>query len=238
MSGHKEIRISSVECVVNLCESHVTGFNIKENLKQGFVNLFAGKPTVIPCEKFDYMYFGGHYNSSGIDTTVTMNFVNAKEAIILCPREINNITCYQNPLMTEAYIQFDGMQYPPQPANFLSNEFLKSNMQCAGWSDIFPEPEEGEVSQAVAPPQILPVRGRNNSDHTLWFWIIPLERRNCNEYLFEGLDKQSVCVKFSVKFIPTQDKYVKTTGCLDNLWLLNENDREPNRPDQSIKEQE
>jgi hypothetical protein len=48
MSGHREIRISSVECVVNLCESHVTGYNIKDNLKQGFVNLFGGKPTVIP----------------------------------------------------------------------------------------------------------------------------------------------------------------------------------------------
>jgi hypothetical protein len=107
--------------------------------------------------------------------------------------------------MSEAYIQFDGMQYPPQPANFLSNEFLKPNMQCVGWSDLFLAPEEGEVSQAVAPPQIWPVRGRNNSDYTLWFWIILLERRNCYEYLFERIDKQSVSVKFSGKFIPTQD---------------------------------
>jgi hypothetical protein len=101
MSGHKEIRIRSIECIVNLCESHITGFNIKDSLKQGFVNLFAGKPTVIPCEKYDYMYFGGHYNSSGIDTTVTMNFVNAKAVIILCPRRINGITCYQNPMLNE-----------------------------------------------------------------------------------------------------------------------------------------
>jgi hypothetical protein len=156
MSGHKEIRMSSVECVVNLCESHITGFNIKGSLKSSFVNLFASKPTVIPCEKYDYMYFGGHYNSSGIDTTVIMNFVNAKAVIILCPRGINNITCYQNPLLTEAYIQFDGVQYPLQPANFLSIEFLKANMECPGWSDLFP-----------AVPQACPVRGRNKSDDTM-----------------------------------------------------------------------
>jgi hypothetical protein len=108
-------------------------------------------------------------------------------------------------------------------------------MQCAGWLDIFPAQEEGEVSQSVAVPQAWPVRGRNNSDDTLWFWIIPLERRNCNEYLFEGVDKQSASLKFNEKFIPTQDKYGKTTECMDNLWLLNENDCEPNKPDSEYK---
>jgi hypothetical protein len=73
MSGHREMKINSVECIVNLCESHISQFNIKENLKSSFVTLFAGKPTVIACERYDYMYFGGHYNTSGIDTTVTMN---------------------------------------------------------------------------------------------------------------------------------------------------------------------
>jgi hypothetical protein len=28
LSGHKVIKISCVECVVNLCESHITGFNV------------------------------------------------------------------------------------------------------------------------------------------------------------------------------------------------------------------
>jgi hypothetical protein len=35
--------------------------------------------------------------------------------------------------------------------------------------------------------------------------------------------------------IQTQDKYGKTSGCMDNLWLLNENNREPNKPDPECK---
>jgi hypothetical protein len=69
----------------------------------------------------------------------------------------------------------------------------------------------------------------------MWFWIIPLQRRTCNNYLFEGLNKQSVSVKLTGKFIGTQDKFGKTTGCMDNLWLLNEEDREPNKPDPEFK---
>jgi hypothetical protein len=132
LSGHKVIKISCVECVVNLCESHIAGFNVKENLKQSFVELFRGKPAVIPCERFDYMYFGGHYNSGAIDTTVTLNFQNTKAVVILFPRYITEISCYRNPLMSDLSVQFDNRQYPPNPANTLSVEFLKANLQCAG----------------------------------------------------------------------------------------------------------
>jgi hypothetical protein len=97
ISGHREIKINSVECLVNLCESHISGFNIKDNLKPSFVNLFAGKPTVIPCERYAYMYFGGYYNASGIDTTVMMNFQNTKAIGVLFPHNINEITYERNP---------------------------------------------------------------------------------------------------------------------------------------------
>jgi hypothetical protein len=181
------------------------------------------------------MYFGGHYNSGGIDTTVTLKFQNTKAVVILFPRYITEISCYRNPLMSDLSVQFDNKQYPPNPANTLFVEFLKANLQCAGWTDFFPALEEGEVSQTIAPPQTYNVRGRNNFDDTMWFWIIPLQRRTCNNFLFEGLNKQSVSVKLTGKFIGTQDKFGKTTRCMDNLWLLNEEDREPNKPDPEFK---
>jgi hypothetical protein len=171
MSGHREMKISSVECLVNLCESHITGFNIKDNLKPSFVNLFAGKTTVIACERYDYIYFGGHYNVSGIDTTVMMNFQNTKAIGVLFPHNINEIAYERNPNLEQLTIQFDNRQIPPQPANTLSNSFLKSNFFCQGWSEFFPAPEEGEVSQAIDVPQAYPVRGRNNSDDRMFFGL-------------------------------------------------------------------
>jgi hypothetical protein len=99
------------------------------------------------------MYFGGHYNCCGIDTTVMLNFQNTKAVVILFPRYITEISCYRNPLMSDLSVQFDNKQYPPNPANTLSVEFLKVNLQCAGWTDFFQAPKEGEVSQTIAPPQ-------------------------------------------------------------------------------------
>jgi hypothetical protein len=164
-----------------------------------------------------------------------MNFQNTKAIGVLFPHNINEISCSRNPNLEQLTLQFDNRQIPPQSTNTLSNSFLKSNFFCAGWSEFFPAPEEGEVSQAVGVAQTYPVRGRNNSDDTMFFWIVSLQRINCNDYRFDGVDKQSVSVKLTGKFITTQDKFGKTTGCMDNLWLLNENDREPNRPDPEYK---
>jgi hypothetical protein len=69
----------------------------------------------------------------------------------------------------------------------------------------------------------------------MFFCIISLQRKNSNDFLFEGIDKQSVSIKLTGKFITTQDKFGKTTGCIDNLWLLNENDREQNKSDPEYK---
>jgi hypothetical protein len=77
------------------------------------------------------------------------------------------------------------------------------------------------------------VRGRNNSDHTLWFWIVSLQRKAANEFLFEEIDEQSVHIKLRGKFIRTQHR--KTSPCMNNLWLLNKNDCEQNKPDPKYK---
>jgi hypothetical protein len=94
---------------------------VKEELKSTFVELFRIKPTVIPCERFDYMYFGEHYN-----------FQNTKAVVIPFPRYITETLYYRNPLMSDLSVQFDNKQYLPNPANTLSVEFLKANLQCAG----------------------------------------------------------------------------------------------------------
>jgi hypothetical protein len=106
---------------------------------------------------------------------------------------------------------------------------------CARWTEFFTGPEEGEIWQAVGISQAYNIRGRNNYNNTLWFWIISFERKAVNDYLFERIDNQSVSIKFNGKFITTQDKFGKTTGCMDNLWLLNENDGERNKPDPKYK---
>jgi hypothetical protein len=58
------------------------------------------------------------------------------------------------PNIEQITLQFDSKLNPLQPANSLSNSFLKSNFFCAGGTEFFPAPEEGEFSQSVVSPKL------------------------------------------------------------------------------------
>jgi hypothetical protein len=136
-----------VETLVAQCESYIVGYNLKPEAKQPMINLLKSKPLVIPCEKFEYVYFNGTYGSSGINSTVTTNFINTKAVAMLYPRSIQNLTCHQNPLMIDITLQIDGRNYPHTPGNSLSNDFIKQNMEVAGLNDYFHSTQSVEDSQ-------------------------------------------------------------------------------------------
>jgi hypothetical protein len=138
---------------VTLYEGYIVGYNLKNEAKAPMINLCKSKPIVIPCEKFDYVYFNGTYNSSGINTIVTTNFINTKAAAMLYPRSISNLTCQQNPLMSDITIQIDGKSYPYTPGNSLSTDFIRQNMEAAGLNDYFHSTQSVEDSQCKGPPQ-------------------------------------------------------------------------------------
>jgi hypothetical protein len=227
--------MAPIETLVSLCESYIVGYNLKNEAKLPMINLLKSKPLVIPCEKFDYVYFNGTYNSSGINTTVTTNFINTKAAAMLNPRAITNLSCHQNPLMSDITLQIDGKCYPYAPGNSLSTDFIKQNMEAAGLNDYFHSTQSVEDSQCKGSPQAWGVRGRLDSDNTDWFRIITLARPSAGNYFFDGLDKISVSIKLQANFISTMNAVGKTNGNMDNLWLLNEEDREPGKRDPEYK---
>jgi hypothetical protein len=91
---HAQLHMAPTETLVSLCESYIVGYYLKNEAKLPMINLCKSKPIVIPCEKFGCVYFNRTYNSSGINTTVTTNFINTKAATMLYPRSITNLTCH------------------------------------------------------------------------------------------------------------------------------------------------
>jgi hypothetical protein len=137
MACHAQLHMAPTETLLSLCESYIVGYNLKNEAKLSMITLCRSKPLVIPCEKFDYVYFNGTYNSNGINTTVTTNFINTKAVAMLYPRSISNLSCHQNPLMSDITLQIDGKSYPYTPGNSLSTDFIKQNMEAAGLNDYF-----------------------------------------------------------------------------------------------------
>jgi hypothetical protein len=93
------------------------------------------------------------YNSSGINSTVTTNVINTKAVAMLYPRSIQNLTCHQNPLMSDITLQIDGRSYPHTPGNSPSINFIKQNMEAAGLNSYFHSTQSVEDSQCKDPPQ-------------------------------------------------------------------------------------
>jgi hypothetical protein len=159
---------------------------MKNEAKLPMVKLCISKPFFIPCEKFDYAYFNGMYNSNGINITVTTNFINTKAAAMLYPRAISNLSCYQNPLMSDITFQIDGKNYPYSPGNSFSTGFIKQNMEAARLNDYFHSTQSVEDSQCKGKPQAWGVRGRLDSDNKDWFHIITLQKPSAA--------RQGICV--------------------------------------------
>jgi hypothetical protein len=91
-AGQPQLQMAPTESLVALCESYIVGYNLKNEAKVPMINLYKNKLLVIPFEKFDYVYFNGMYNLSGINSTVTTNFINTKTVAMLFSRSISNLT--------------------------------------------------------------------------------------------------------------------------------------------------
>jgi hypothetical protein len=137
--------------------------------------------------------------------------------------------------MSDITLQIDGRSYPYAPGNSLSTDFIKQNMEAAGLNDYFHSTQSVEDSQCNGPPQAWGVRGRLDSDNKDWFHIITLARPSAGNYFFDGLEKVSVSLKLQANFISTTNAVGNTNGNMDNLWLLNDEGREPGKPDPEFK---
>jgi hypothetical protein len=137
--------------------------------------------------------------------------------------------------MSDITLQIDGRSYPYSPGNSLSTDFIRQNMEAAGLNDYFHSTQSVEDSQCKGPPQAWGVRGKLDSDNTDWFHLISLARPSAGNYFFDGLDKISLSIKLQANFISTTNAVGKTNGNVDNLWLLNEEEREPGKPDPEFK---
>jgi hypothetical protein len=108
-------------------------------------------------------------------------------------------------------------------------------MEAAGFNEYFHSTQSVEDSQCKGPPQAWGVRGRLDSDNTERFHIITLQRPSAGNYFFDGFDKISVSIKLQVNFISTTNVVGKTNWNMDNLLLLNEEDRELGKSDPEFK---
>jgi hypothetical protein len=136
-----------VKTVVTQCKNFIVEYNLKRKAEQSMTKLCRNKQEVILCERFNYIYFNVTNNSTGMNRAMTTKFISTKGTAMLYPRFISNLTCQQNPLMSDITLQIDGRSYPYTPGNSLSTDFIKQNMEDAELNNNFHSTQSVEDSQ-------------------------------------------------------------------------------------------
>jgi hypothetical protein len=79
------------------------------------------------------------------------------------------------------------------------------------------------------------VKGRTEDDDTGRFYLIQLECSDTNPWFFDGIDQTNINIKITGTFSKAFDENNLLAGLTDNIFILNEDNLEPNKPDPQYK---
>jgi hypothetical protein len=108
-------------------------------------------------------------------------------------------------------------------------------MEAAGLNDFWHCLESHERSFSQLTETRHPIRGRTDVDDTDWFYLIQLERLGANPWFFDSLNESNVNVKLHGNYLKVFDENGNLIGLRDNLFILNQDNFEPNKPDPNYK---
>jgi hypothetical protein len=125
--------------------------------------------------------------------------------------------------------------YPLSNTCTVGVEFFKINMEAAGLNDFWHCLKSHERSFSQVPEIKYPVRGITYGVDTDWFYLIQLERSGANPWFFDDINNPSVNIKITGTFLKAFDENGALIGLRDNIFILNEDNFEPNSLDLEYK---
>jgi hypothetical protein len=135
---------------------------------------------VVPAEIVRHSQFGVLPTDSGINTSVTVNFQNAKEVIVLCPRYGTDLVCFQNIQYTDVQLEIGGQPMFSRAINTTSPEHYRSTQEACCLDNIL-QPTEAFENSFRKPAQTMPpFKNRCVSDDTSYFITRPLQRSSAS----------------------------------------------------------
>jgi GR25 family glycosyltransferase involved in LPS biosynthesis len=224
----KDVTIRPHPTKICSAESTIVGYTLKSAFKNAFIKYYENKPWVVPAEKITIQYFNGPVTPYGVDLASNFQFTNTKSFCILFPQNPHDCTCFQNPCLDNAYIQFNNKQFPTSPCNTLSPEHLKYNLDAMWLKGIFYAPQEIENSYTILPGYEYPNKGNVPQDNTNYVWWTLLDRPTSNAFYSEGINAVQESVKLSGRYIHMHNPNKTAPDVVDNIYCLNRHNNEPN----------
>jgi hypothetical protein len=233
--GHTNLTLTCANWEVTQAESIIVGYNIGESIVIALKNILKKRPLVVPVEKYEINHFSGTFNASGINIQSVFSFVFTKALVVLFPRKANILTYFTNPNFEQFHVEMRNKHYPLSNISTVDVQFFKINMEAAGLNDFWYCLESHERSFSQFKEPRYPARGRTDGDDTDWFYLIQLERSASNPWFFDCLNESNANVKLHATFLKAFDETGQLIGLRGNLFILNEDNFEPNKPDPDYK---
>jgi hypothetical protein len=99
------------------------GFSLTEEVKLALRNYYSRVPFVIPSENIFAQSYSAGPTALGLNCCMTIPLNNAKEIIVLFPRNANDLTVLRNPEYHHLQLTLLNRNFPMEGADTTSDTF-------------------------------------------------------------------------------------------------------------------
>jgi hypothetical protein len=118
-------RLLCTGCRVTEMISNISGFRATQRTLESLRELYRN-PWRIPAEYLEYYAFPSPPTGNGLHTSTQVNLHNVKDIYIMFPRQSNDYTVFENPMIDNFLIKVLGQQYPERTYDTLSPRFYQN----------------------------------------------------------------------------------------------------------------
>ncbi|GHU21078.1 hypothetical protein FACS189472_13460 [Alphaproteobacteria bacterium] len=163
-------------------QSIICGFTLKDSVKLALAQYYRKIPYCIPSEKIFQQSFSTPPSASGLNCTMNIPLINAKEIIALFPRNANEITTFRNPEYQSCMLTLLNRNFPQKGADTNSYEFYRLMLESCNLDSIISPCESFENSYLRKVCPYRPFRQRCKGDDTDFVMLFNLQRQSCNAF--------------------------------------------------------
>ncbi|GHU18849.1 hypothetical protein FACS189472_07770 [Alphaproteobacteria bacterium] len=168
--------------------STIMGFSLKDSVKQALAQYYSNIPFVVPGERIFIQAFSTGPSASGLNSSMNIPLINAKEIIGLFPRTPNYLTCFRNPEYHHLMLTLLNRNFPQKGCNSNSTEFYRMELESCNLDTILCPTQSFENSYLKKACPYFPMRQRCSEDDTDFLMIFNLERQSSNAFFADPVN--------------------------------------------------
>jgi hypothetical protein len=191
------LRIDPDTLVTRDAESTITGFSLKDSVKQALASYYSGVPFVVPGERIVINSFSTGPTESGLNCAMTIPLNNAKEVGVLFPRNANELTTFRNIQYRGLMLTILNRNFPQKGANTNSTDFFRLEMESCNLDTILPPTQSFENSYLKKVQSIKPYRQRCTEDDTDFIMLFNLERQSSNAFFSDPVNSANETISLT-----------------------------------------